>query len=171
MTLSENQRVRLKVSDPPTLADSVYLGDGTAVSFTLPHRNLTSGTAYVPVAAGWSATGATFDPTGTVTFSARISAGSAFRTTYVYSTFSEEEITDFLALGGNVIGAALEAAHALAFDGLRRARWSAPDGSSWDDQAAQKHVMDLIAMLETEQGDEAAAAGSAESWSLTQGDY
>jgi hypothetical protein len=171
MTLTPAQRVRLKISDPPTLGGGAGVGDGSALSFALSQRNLTSGSAYVAVGGAWSATGATFDPTGVVTFATAISANSAWRTTYVYSTFSDDEITDFLAVGGSVVGAAIEAAQSLAFDGLRRASWSAPDGSSYSDVAAQRHVLDLIAMLQVEQGDEATVAGSTASWSLTQGDY
>ena len=171
MTLTTAQRVRLKISDAPVRGEQAGVGDGSAVTFALSQRNLTSGSAYVAVGGAWSATGATFDPTGAVTFGTAISANSAWRATYVYSTFSEDEITDFLTVGGSVIGAAIEAAQSLAFDGLRRASWAAPDGSSFSDVAAQRHVLDLIAMLEAEQGDEAIAGGSTASWSLTQGDY
>ena len=175
MTLTSAQSVRLKIQDTPYLGAENLLGDGTAVTFALARRNLSSGSAYVVTTGGYSATGATFDASGAVTFSGRISANSAFRVTYVYSTFSDDEIDHFLTVGKSVVGAALEAAHALAFDGLRRASWGAPDGARFDDTAAQRHVMDLIKMLEDEEredeADEAIAGGSAASWSLEQGNY
>lgn len=171
MALTSAQSVRLKIADAPALGAVTGVGDGSATTFALAHRNLTSGSAYVIAAGAWSATGATFDPTGAVTFANVISANSAFRVSYVYSTFSDAEIDHFLTAGGSVIGAALEAAHALAFDGLKRSSWSAPDSSSYDDTAAQRHVIELIGVLEREQGDEAIAGGSTASWSLTQGDY
>lgn len=171
MPLTTAERVRLKIQDAPTLGAGAGVGDGTAVTFALPNRNLTSGTAYLATTQGWSATGATFDPTGTVTFAARISANSAFRVTYVYSTFSDAEIDEFLTTGGSVIGAAVEACEALMFDGVKRTSWSAPDGSSYNDTSAQAHLRELHAILTTQQGDEAAAGGSAGSWSLDQGNY
>ena len=171
MTLTDAQRVRLKIADAPIIGGGAGVGDGTAVTFALPNRNLTSGTAYVAVGGAWSATGATFDPTGTVTFANAISANSAFRATYVYSTFSEDEITDFLAVGGSVVGAAIEACESLMFDGVKRASWGAPDGSRYDDTAAQAHLRELHGILTHQQADEAIAGGSTASWSLTQGDY
>lgn len=171
MPLTSAERVRLKIADPPTLGAGAGVGDGTAVTFALPHRNLTSGTAYLATTNGWSATGATFDPTGAVTFAARISAGSAFRVTYVYSVFSDAEVDEFLTTGGSIIGASIEAAQSLAFDGVKRASWSAPDGSSYNDTAAQQHIMALLRELHDEQADEAIAGGSSASWSLDQGSY
>jgi hypothetical protein len=171
MPLTSAERVRLKIQDPPMLGAGAGVGDGTAVTFALPNRNLTSGTAYLPAAGGWSATGATFDPTGTVTFAARISANSAFRVTYVYSTFSDAEVDEFLTTGGSIIGAAIEACEALMFDGVKRASWSAPDGSSFNDTSAQAHLRELHGILLAQQSDEAVAAGQTASWSLDQGDY
>ena len=171
MTLTSAERVRLKIADPPTLGAGAGVGDGTAVTFALPHRNLTSATAYLSTTNGWSATGATFDPTGAVTFAARISANSAFRVTYVYSVFSDAEVDEFLTTGGSVIGAAVEACEALMFDGVKRASWSAPDGSSYNDTGAQAHLRELHAILTAQQGDEAIAGGSTASWSLDQGSY
>jgi hypothetical protein len=171
MTLTPAQRVRLKISDPPTLGGGAGVGDGTAVTFALPNRNLSSGSAFIAVGGAWSGTGATFDPTGLVTFATAISANSAFRCTYVYSTFSEDEIDDFLAVGGSVIGASLEVCESLMFDAAKRASWSAPDGSSYDDTSAQAHLRELHGILLAQQSDEAAAGGSVGSWSLTQGDY
>lgn len=172
MTMTSAQRVRLKISDPPKIGAGAGNGDGTAVSFTLSNNNVVSGTAYVIGAGGgWSATGATFDPTGVVTFATRISAGSAFRVSYVYSTFSEDEIAQFLSDGGSVVGAAKEAIVTLMFDGLRRAVWVGVDGSSFDDTKAQTHLRAIYQTLSDELADEATGSGYAASWSLEQGNY
>lgn len=168
MTLTDAQRVRLKIQDIPAIADLTHAGDGTANTFGLPHRNLVSATAYVPGAGGWTATGATFDPTGYVQFSAAISANSAFRTRYVYSVFSDAEIDQWLTDGGSVVGAAKEAVQALMFDGTRRARWSSPDGTSWDDTAAIGLLKALYEKLDKEEQDAAIGTGSLGSWSLDQ---
>lgn len=172
MTFTTAQHVRLRIQDIPTRIDATYVGDGTAATFALPYRNLSSGSAFVPLGnTAWTATGATFDPTGVVSFSGVISAQSAFRTVYVYSTFSEEEIDQFITVGGSVNGASQEAVLALMFDGLRRARWAAPDGSSYDDTAALRTLKDLYDTLRLELEDEAISGGGVESWALEQGSY
>lgn len=170
MTLTSAERVRLKIQDQPLRGVGQGVGDGTANSFALLHRNLTSGSAYVMLANGWSATGATFDPTGTVIFADAISANSAFRVTYVYSFFSDAEIDDFL-LENSVNDAAMEAVEALMFDSLKRASWSSPDGSAYDDTAAMRQLMDIYDRLQLNENEEGTIAGGAASWSLTQGDY
>lgn len=171
MALDTGQQVRLKVQDIPTRVDAVYYGDGTANSFAVPHRNLTSGSAYIPVGASWSATGATYNATGFVDFATAISANSAFRVVYVHSVFSDEEIGNFTAVGGNVNGAALEAVHALMFDSLKRARWQAPDGASFDDTMVIQALRDLHSALKAELAGDAIAEGSIQGWGLSQGDY
>lgn len=172
MTLTSAQRVRLKIQDQPLRADLVHYGDGIRSDFPLPHGNITSGTAYVnPGATAWSSTGATFDVTGFISFSSIISANSAFRTVYITTTFSDDEITQFLTDGGSVNGAATEAVTTLMFDSLKRARWTAPDGSSFDDTAAMNQLRALYDMLKKEQEADIIAGGSVDSWSLTQGDY
>lgn len=172
VTLTTAQHVRLRIQDIPTRIDATYAGDGTAASYALPHRNVTSGSAFVPVGnTAWSATGATFDASGFVSFSGSISANSPFRTVYVHSTFSDEEIDQFLSVGGSVNGASQEAVMALMFDGLKRARWAAPDGSSYDDTAALRTLKDLYDTLRMELEDEAISGGGVESWALEQGNY
>lgn len=172
MALSTANHVRLRIQDIPARIDVTYAGDGTAQSFTLPHRNLSSASAFVPLnGTAWTATGATFDPTGVVSFSGVISAQSAFRAVYVHSTFSDDEIDQFLAVGGNVNGASQEAVLSLMFDGLKRARWAAPDGSSYDDTAALRTLKDLYDTLRQELEDDAISGGGVESWSLEQGNY
>ena len=145
MTLDVLAQTRLRIQDLPTVADLTQHGDGTAVTFALPHRNVVSASAYVPGAGGssWSATGATFDPTGFVSFSGVISANSAYRVRYVHSTFSDGEVGHFTAVGSGVPGAALEACKVLMFDSLKRASWAAPDGVTYDDTKAQAQLLAL----------------------------
>jgi hypothetical protein len=172
MPLSTAQQVRLRVQDQPTRADVSFMGDGTAVSFGLPQRNISSGTAFVPVAAGWSATGATFDASGFVTFSDRISANSAFRTVYIHSVFSDDDVDQMLADGGTVLGASIEAVQTLMFDGVKRSQWEAPDGTSYDDTKAMDHLREMFKLLTDERADtEGAAAGGWSSWSENQGGW
>lgn len=168
MTLTTAQQVRLKIYDQPVIADLTYYGDGSAAMFQLPHRNLQSGSAFVPGGAGWSSTGATFDASGFVSFSGVISANSAWRARYVYSTFSDDEITHWLGVGGSVNGAAIEAVQTLMFDGLRRAAWASPDGSEYDDTKAMTLLNDLYKVLKEETAEAAIGAGSVESWSMEQ---
>jgi hypothetical protein len=172
MALTTAQQVRLRIQDQPTVADRTLYGDGLLDTFPLPERNLTSGTAFVPLAAGWSATGATFNATGSVAFAAVISANSAFRARYVHSTFSDEEIDLMItAGGGSVNGAALEAVQTLMFDGLKRASWAAPDGTSYDDTAAMRLLNDLYGRLKEEQAEQAALNGGISEWGLHQQDW
>ena len=172
MALTTAQQVRLKIQDPPTLADNTYYGDGQSLSFTLPHRNIVSGSAYVFNASGqWSATGATFNTSGSVSFSDIMSAGSGFRTTYVFSNFSDAEVEHFITAGGNVNGAAVQAIEALMFDSLRRARWMAPDGAQYDDTQAQAMLSRMYTQFKEEGAEEAIYGGGFQSWSLNQQDY
>lgn len=165
-------QIRLRVQDIPTLADVTRAGDGTASSFLLPQRNLTTASAFVPVGAGggtaWSATGATFNASGMVSFSGAISASSAYRLTYTYSVFGDDEIDHFLTVGGNVNGAAIEAVQVLLFDGLKRASWSSPDGSTYSDVGAIGLLKDLYDILKKEQSQAAIGGGEIASWSTNQ---
>lgn len=171
MTLTNLQRVRLRIQDQPRIADTTYYGDGSASVFQLPHRNLVSGSAYVPGGAGWTATGGAFDASGFVSFSGVISANSAWRARYTYSNFSDTEIDDWISAYGSVNGAAIEAVTTLMFDGLRRAAWASPDGTEYDDTKAMTLLNDLYKVLKDEEADEAAVGGSVESWSLEQGNW
>jgi hypothetical protein len=176
MALTTAQQVRLRIQDQPRIADVQRYGDGSGSAFQLDHLNITSATGYIMVSAGgtpptgWSATAATFNSSGYVTFSAVPSANSALRFRYVHSVFSEDEIDHFTAVGGNVNGAALEAVQTLMFDGLRRSKWAAPDGSEHDDTHAMKLLNDIYDKLKNEQQQEAIAGGGLHSWALTQGE-
>ena len=169
MVMSALQQVRLRIADFPSIADLTYASDGSGSAFNLQHRNITSGTAFVLGSnSQWSATAAAFDAPGIVTFSAVISANSAYRVRYVYSTFSDDEINNWLDVGGTVAGASLEAVQTLMFDSLRRASWRAPDGSSYDDKLALSDLKALYDVLRDVQDDEAFGGGGVESWSINQ---
>lgn len=173
MALNSAQRVRLQIQDPPIRADLTLIGDGTAASFLASHTNLTSASAFVPGAgnSAWSATGFSYSLNGEYSFSGVISANSAYRLTYTHTTFSDDEVDQFLADGGGVNGAALEAVKSLMFDATKRARWMASDGSSWDDTNAQTHIREMYDKLSKELEKDATVAGSMVSWSVNQGSY
>lgn len=168
MALTTAQQIRLRVQDQPRIADLVRYGDGYISAFDLPHVNLTSASAFVQTPTAWSATGATFNATGYVTFSGVPSANSALKLRYVHSVFSDDEIDHFQTVGGNINGAALEAVQVLMFDGLKRSRWAAPDGSQYDDTAAMKLLNDLYKTLDEQMDDEGIAGGGFGQWALTQ---
>lgn len=171
MSLTTAQQVRLRIADPWRYAQEVRAGDGTASAFKLaqgaPHSTISAASALVATTAGWSSTGATFETAfGLATFSGVISAQSAWMAAYQWAVFSEEEVGNFITAGGStVLGASLEACLALMFDGVKRAKWSAPDGSDYDDTAALKHLNDLYDRLKEESDiGEFAASGGIESW-------
>lgn len=171
MALTTAQQVRLRIADNWRYAQEVRAGDGSASAFKLaqgsPHSTVGVPSAHVATTAGWSATGASFvTALGTVTFSGVISANSAWMAEYQWAVFSDEEVGNFLTAGGStVLGASLEAVRSLMFDGLKRARWMAPDGTQYDDTAALKHLNDMYDRLKEEQDDsDYAPAGGLESW-------
>lgn len=162
--LTTAQQVRLRIQDQPRRADVTRFADGTANTYYVPERNLTSGSAFLPAAGGWSATGAAFDVSGSVAFSAVLSANSAFRLSYTYSVFSDDEIDHMISAGGNVLGASMEAVQTLMFDSLKRASWRAPDGSSYDDTKAMDMLNSLYAKLKDELTEAADLGGGFQSW-------
>jgi hypothetical protein len=174
MTLTTAQQVRLRIQDQPRVADETRHGDGSAAIYNLnmgamAYRNITSASAWVAGSDGaWSATGAAFDASGFVEFSGVISANSAWRWRGVYSTFSDEEISHFTGVGGNVVGAALEAVNVLRFDALKRAAWAAPDGTEYDDTAAIKALEKLYEDLRDELAEAEIGSGAVISWSEEQ---
>lgn len=168
MALTTAEQVRLRIQDKPTVFDSTFYGDGTATTFALGVTNVVSATAFVGYTGGWTATGATVDATGFVAFSGVISANSALRVRGVHSVFSDDEIGHFTAVGGSVPGAALEAARTLAFDGLKRAKWAAPDGTTYSDVEALATLYQLIAKLEEEIAGAEVANGGFVEWALGQ---
>lgn len=174
MALTTLQQTRVKISDPPRIEDRTLYGDGTAQVYQMPHVNTTTASAYVPVGAGgtaWSATGCTFDVSGSLSFSGVISANSAFRVRYVQTTFSDDEVQNFLDNGGSVVGAAVEAVESLMFDSLKRARWMASDGTQYDDTSAQSQLAKMHELLNKQLEAESSVAGGYGSWSLNQGDW
>jgi hypothetical protein len=171
MSLTTAQQIRLKVADIPRLADNVFYGDGLASSFLLPHYNIISGSAFVPNGAAWAPTAATFNASGMVSFANTVSANSAFRITCVHSVFSETEIDNYLEVGGNVNGAAIEAIHTLMFDAAKRARWMSSDGTSFDDVQAADYLWKAYSAIKADVLDEGAAVIGMQSWTMNQGDY
>ncbi len=170
MPLTTAQQVRLRIQDQPRMADDTSYGDGLAVTFQLPHRNLTTASAFVQGVNAWNSTGATFNPSGYVAFANVISAGSGWRAQYVHSVFSDDEIDHMITAGGNIVGASIEAVQTLMFDGLKRAKWVAPDSSEFDDTAAMKLLKDLYDTLKEEQDEQGVAFGGFGEWAVTQGE-
>lgn len=175
MTLDITAQVRLRIQDRARYASEEFLGDGYNATFKLtqgsPYSVVVAPSAQIRLASAWSATGASFDTgIGLMSFSGTISANSACRAVYMWSVFSDDEVTNFIqAGGGSVAGAALEAVNALMFDGLRRARWSAPDGSSYDDTAAISLLKELEKRLWEEVRE--SPEGGIASWSEQQQYY
>lgn len=172
MPLTDMQKVRVKIQDPPIIEDLTRYGDGTAQYFVLPHNNITTASAYVPIGGtAWSATGCTFDASGVLTFSGVISANSAYKVRYVHTTFSEDEVSGFLVDGGSINGAAKEAVTTLMFDSLKRARWMASDGTSYDDTSAQAMLKTMYDTFVAEMTEESISSGGFGSWAINQGDW
>lgn len=169
--LTTAQQVRLRIQDRVRAGEDLRVGDGFEATFKLtqgaPFSTMYSASAFIRLATSWSATGATIDlALGLASFSGVISANSAWKTTYLWSVFSDDEIGHFTAVGGTIAGAALEAVRALMFDSLKRAKWAAPDGTEYDDTKA----MDMLAKMEERMLEEIAQApsGGIESWSEQQ---
>jgi len=172
MALSTLQKVRLKIQDAPVRENLTLYGDGTANVFHMAHQNIYNAVAYVPLGAtAWSATACAIESSGMFTFANVISAQSAFNVRYEHTTFSDDEIQQFHDDGGSIVGAALEAVEALIFDAVKRARWMASDGTSYDDTSAQSHLMKMHETFSKQVEAESISAGSFGSWSLNQGDW
>lgn len=172
MALTDIQKVRLKIQDAPVAENLTLYGDGTAVVFKMDHLNLSEAAAYVPLGGtAWSATAVTVDTSGLFTFANVISANSAFNVRYQHTTFSDDEVQQFLDAGGTVLGASVEAVEALLFDAVKRARWMAADGTQYDDTSAQSHLAKMHDLLSKQVEAEAATNGGFGSWALNQGDW
>lgn len=168
MPLTDHQLVRQRITDPPRYYDSAHYGDGIATRYTLPVSNLVSASAFVqPGGTAWSASAATFNPTGFVDFANPISAQSAFRIVGVYTVFSDEVIDERVSAYG-VRGAALECCYDLLFDAAKRARWGAPDGSQYDDTGSITALNMAISALKHEEEEAAIQGGGFWSWAETQ---
>lgn len=167
MTLTSAQILRSRVQDAPRLEEKIMLGDGRASMFWVERENITSGTAFIVTPQGWSATGATFNSSGYITFSAPISAASAVRALYVYSIFSDDEI-DYWLTAGSIPVAAREVARTLMFDSMKRARWVASDGSEYDDSKALSLIRELIDDLDKEIEASYLTDGGIVEWAMNQ---
>lgn len=172
MSLTILQQLRLKIQDMPIVENLTLYGDGITQVFGMAHTNLTTASAYVPVGGtAWSATACSVDASGIYSFSGVISANSAFNVRYVHTTFSDDEVQQFYDAGGSVLGGALEAVEALLFDAVKRARWMASDGTSYDDTSAQSHLQKMHEILSTQVEAESSGAGGFGSWALNQGGW
>jgi len=173
MAFTDIQKVRIKIADPPIIEDLTRYGDGTAQYFVLPHVNLTTASAFVPVGVGgtaWSATGCTFDASGQLSFSGVVSANSAYKARYIHTNFSDSEVQNFLDNGGSILGASLEALQSLMFDAAKRARWMASDGTQYDDTAAQSHLRSMYDLISSQLENEVLSGGGFGSWAVNQAD-
>lgn len=173
MTLSSASLVRQRIQDFPQPIDDTYYGDGTATRYKFAYTNLVSATAYVaPGGTAWSATaGATFNVSGYLDFTDRVSANSAFRVVGVQSVWSDEAIGDYLTAEGSVLGAALQCAYDLQFDNVKRSRWMAANGAQYDNMQAGAYVKDIISAIKEEMREDAVSDGAMTSWAETNGDY
>lgn len=171
MPLTSAQDVRLLIQDQPLIAAYPIMGDGTASAVTLVHRNITTASAFVASNGGataWVPTGATFNPSGMVSFDRALAYQSAYLLTYVHSTFADEEIDHFLLQGGGRDGAAREAVKVLMFDAVKRSRWMAPDGSQYDDTMAMGHLREMYKLFTDTLMQQAGTEGGVVAWSETQ---
>lgn len=178
MPLTTAQLVRNRISDPMRYDTEVLVGDGMRSTFKLrqgaPYSTLSASsyTAYVSGSGGWTATGATFDPDlGLVTFSSVPAANTPLNTTYLWSVFSEDQLSIFTAEGG-IPQAALLAVKYLMGDYAKRGRWSSPDGTSYDDTTAMASLMQLReSLLDEIRGREIGPVGQFSSGPESQQDF
>jgi hypothetical protein len=176
MPLTTAQMVRGRLNDPWRDGEETLLPSGSASSFKLqqgaPYSTLISATAsvFLPLPTGWSATACTFDlARGRVTFSGVISANSALQMNYLWAVFSDDEMAYFTAVGAGVAGAALEGVKWLMGDAWKRARWGAPDGTTYDDSKALDNLRKLYdTLLDETLGGQAGPEGGYESWAAEQ---
>lgn len=168
-------QVRLRINDRWRYAAEELFGNGYDATFKLaqgaPYSTITAGTATMRLSSSYSATGASFDTAlGLVSFSGVISANSAFRASYQWVVFSDADVTQFISDGGgSVAGASLEAVRTLMFDHLKRARWSAPDGTEYDDTQSRVLLKQMYDLLKAEVDE--IPAGGIEAWSEQQQYY
>jgi hypothetical protein len=175
MALATAEIIRGRLNDRWRVDSEVQYGDGTASSWKLrqgaPYSNVISATASIIVAAGWSATGATVDTAlGLVTVGTAVSANSAVRFDYQWAVFSEDDVAYFTAQG-SIPKATREGIRWLMGDAWKRARWAAPDGSTYDDTKALDNLRRLYDTLVEEEFDQQGPDGGLESWSVNQGVY
>lgn len=165
---TDTDRLRSLLADPVRVAESLGYGDGLTVFYPLPYNNPRSGSAFVMQAGAWSATGATVNPTGYLEFQTVLPTASAWRARYQWSIWGDDELSGLLSAAGSVFGAALQAAYGLLIDGSRRARWMAPDRTTYDDVQAVAYVNDFISAINKERENQAAGAGGLIGWSDNQ---
>lgn len=168
MALTSAERVRLAIQDLPRIADDIYSGDGLGKTYPLPHFNITSGSAFLvnPNGRSWSGVpGATFT-SGYVQFpgAGGIADGTPFRVRYTHTTFSDDEIGDFMERGNDVIGAQVLAIETLLFDSVKRVSWRSSDGAAYDDTAAQTLLATMHDQYLQQRREGSLGAGGIISW-------
>ena len=175
MTTDITAQVRLRIQDRLKYASEEFLGDGYNATFKLaqgsPYSVVAVPSAQIRLVSSWTSTGATFDTAlGLMSFSGTISANSACKAVYQWTVFSDDDVTTFIQQGGgSVAGASLEAIRALMFDGIKRARWAAPDGSTYDDTAVLSHLQKMYNVFWKEVRE--SPEGGIDSWSEQQQYY
>lgn len=175
MPLDTAAQVRLRLNDVWRRGTEVQYGDGTASSFQLaqghPHSVIISATASVVGVNGWSATGGTFDTAqGYVEFSGVVQVGTAVRFDYLWAVFGEDELA-LLTAAGSVNAAVLQGVHILMGNAWKRARWAAPDGSTYDDTQAMNNLVKWRSALRAEAVEDLGPVGGLESWAEEQEHY
>lgn len=171
MALTTAQIVRSRINDPFRYDAEVFMGDGTASAFKLkqgaPFSTISAtATASLATTAGWSATGATIDyAAGRIIFSGVVSANTAIQADYLWSVFSEDEMSYFTATNGDVPSMCLAAVRHLLGNSYKRARWGSPDGSNYDDSQTFQNLIQLRSALVDEiRGEETGPVGDYNSW-------
>lgn len=168
--LTTGDQLRSRIQDPIRFEIRDLVSDGRSLLFPVPHTNLLSGSAFVLSGSSWVNTGATFMPEGVVALTSGAPFGSSLQVRYYHSVFSDEELGTWIT-GYGFLGATREAIWALMFDGLKRSRWSSPDGTSYDDTQALRILEQLDRRVDRELQDQAAGAGGFGSWSENQQDW
>lgn len=185
MAYNTADSLRWYANDKPRLLTEVRYGDGTASAFQLSGVPLVTGgtafgafqpSAYVPIGAGggtaWSATGATFNlPLGTVSFSAAISAQSAYQVSYTYATFSDADIDFVTGLVGDMLSMRLALIDNLMSDAYKRASWGSQAGARYDDSKTMANLMLMRSAIRAEMVEEIGPAGDIVSWDANQEVY
>ena len=142
MATSDRDRVRRKMLDKPRLQSDQFVGDGTTLVFALTRPN----PANLDISGGLSATA---DDTGKLTFAT--APDELFTVTYQWTRFTDDDIDDWLETDGSVEGAALEGIKA-EIAGTEWGRFSAPDGTSYDNSGRRLALQQLYNALSKEAG-------------------
>lgn len=164
MALTDLERIRLVIQDKPQTQNAVYTANGVDTRYELAYPNPQEGSAFVETNQRWAMTAASFQADGYVVFPDRVSANSAFRVEYAHTVFTDDELRYYMEAGGDTRGAQILAIETLMFDSLKRAQWGAPDGTSYNDTAAQAQLIKMHERLLKQQSDAAIGFGGVKGW-------